>query len=111
MSLICWNCRGLGNPLTIHFLKDLIIQKRPKFLFLCETFCLQERIDFVRRLLGFEACFAVNARGHKGGIVMFWKCKEEGRVLRHSFSHIDMEVRLENHPIFKLTGFYGKPNR
>lgn len=32
-------------------------------------------------------------------------------LLSYSINHIDMEIRLEDHHIFRLTGFYGEPQR
>ena len=78
MSLVSWNCRGLGNPRAIRFLKDLLVQKRPSFVFLCETFCGWDKVEQVRAVLDFEGCFVVDAVGHSGGLVMFWKIAAEG---------------------------------
>lgn len=54
MSTLSWNCRGLGNPRVVQFLMDMIIQKKPKIIFLCETLCRKEKVDRVRNLIGFE---------------------------------------------------------
>lgn len=111
MTTLCWNCRGLGNPRTIQFLKDLIIQKKPKFVFLCETFSKRDKVEHLRSLLAFEGCFVVDAQGHSGGLAMLWKFEKEGSVLSFSQSHIDLQIQVENFPSFRLTGFYGEPNR
>ena len=111
MSNLSWNCRGLGNPRGIQFLKDIIIHKKPNFVFLCETLCIVVRIDQVKRLLDFDCCLSVDAIGHSGGLSMFWKSSQVGCLLSLGNNHIEMEVQLENHSVFRLTGFYGEPRR
>lgn len=111
MNLICWNCRGLGNPRAIHFLKDLVSSKKPLFVFLSETLCISQKIGSICSLLGFDDFFVVDAQGHSGGLAFFWKVSAEGKVLSHSQNHIDLEVSIQNLPRFRLTGFYGEPNR
>lgn len=111
MSLLSWNCRGLGNPRIFQFLKELLFQKKPDVVFLCETLCKKEKVDQVKVELGFEGSFAVDSRGHSGGLAMLWKKQEEGRLLSFSTNHIDMELSIEGHPNFRLTGFYGEPQR
>ena len=37
MSLLWWNCRGLGNPQTIQELDDLVQAQDPVVVFLAET--------------------------------------------------------------------------
>lgn len=36
MSLLGWNCRGMGNPRAVRFLKETISQYRPCLIFLSE---------------------------------------------------------------------------
>uniref|UniRef100_A0A803Q660 Reverse transcriptase n=1 Tax=Cannabis sativa TaxID=3483 RepID=A0A803Q660_CANSA len=81
MSTISWNCRGLGNPRAFQFLQDICVEKKPNFLFLCETLCKKEVVDRVKAKLGFESCFTVEAQGRKGK------------------------------PPWRMTGFYGEPQR
>ena len=37
MSAISWNCRGLGNPLTVKALQKVVLEKDPTLVFLMET--------------------------------------------------------------------------
>ncbi|GLT62551.1 hypothetical protein SLA2020_351810 [Shorea laevis] len=37
MSLLSWNCRGLGNSRTVRNLCQMVEDKRPTILFLMET--------------------------------------------------------------------------
>uniref|UniRef100_A0A803PTF4 Uncharacterized protein n=1 Tax=Cannabis sativa TaxID=3483 RepID=A0A803PTF4_CANSA len=34
MSLLSWNCRRLGNPQVVQFLKEIVFQKKPNVIFL-----------------------------------------------------------------------------
>ena len=90
MSIIGWNCRGLGNPQTFQFIKDIVCQKKPNILFLCETMCKKDKIEWFRVALGFERCFVVDCAGHSGGVAMFWRYKEEVNLIHFGPSHIDL---------------------
>ena len=94
MSILCWNCRGLGNPRVIQFLKDIIGQKKPNIVFLCETLCKKERVEAVKRAIGFDGCFVVDCIRHSGGVAMLWRNHEEASLLRYDVSHADMEITL-----------------
>ncbi|XP_062100181.1 uncharacterized protein LOC133806062 [Humulus lupulus] len=89
----------------------MVRQKQPKVLFLCETLCKRDKVEWVRATIGFEGCFAVDCLGHSGGIAMLWKVGEEASLMSYGHNHVDMEICLCGHPKFRLTGFYGKPNR
>lgn len=58
-------------------------------------------------MLGFEESFSVDARGrHSGGIAMIWRKHSEAKLLSYSNNLIDMEVSVEGHEMFRLTGMY-----
>ncbi|KAM6569197.1 hypothetical protein CsatB_017182 [Cannabis sativa] len=94
MSTIGWNCHGLGNPWAIQFLQDICVEKKPNFLFLCETLCRKDVVDRVKCKLGFESSLTVEAQGRKGGLTFFWKFSDEARLLNFSNNHIDLEISL-----------------
>ena len=48
MSCIVWNCRGLGNPLAVQELADLVQAKAPTLVFLAETLVDEARLDYVK---------------------------------------------------------------
>ncbi|XP_062088814.1 uncharacterized protein LOC133795381 [Humulus lupulus] len=111
MSTISWNCRGLGNPQAQQFLEDICVQKKPKFLFLCETLCKKDVVDRVKTRLGFESCFSVDIQGRKGGLALLWRVSDEAHLLSYSHNHIDIEVRIPGMVKWRLTDFHGEPNR
>ena len=44
MSVLAWNCRGLGSPPTVHLLTDEVKSKNPALVFLVETKASSSRI-------------------------------------------------------------------
>ncbi|KAK8335249.1 hypothetical protein V6Z12_A09G041300, partial [Gossypium hirsutum] len=93
MKIICWNCGGVGNPATVHDLKQLLVAIDPDIIFLCETKINANRFDSVCRKCSMESCLAVNVEGKSGGLVMMWKDSKKG---------------LEDGMRLRLTGFYGQ---
>ena len=49
MSAISWNCRGLGNPLTVNNLQKVVLEKDPTLVFLIETKFDVSEMDGVKR--------------------------------------------------------------
>ncbi|KAK8335229.1 hypothetical protein V6Z12_A09G039500 [Gossypium hirsutum] len=113
MKIICWNCRGVGNPATVRDLKQLLVAIDPDIIFLCETKVSANRFDFVRRRCRMEGCLAVNAEGKGGGLVMMWKESKKVEIQTYSGNHIDALVHMKNESPIRFTGFYGNadPNR
>ncbi|CAH9133147.1 unnamed protein product [Cuscuta epithymum] len=112
MSCISWNCRGLGNPLAVQVLVDMIHLKRPKLVFLMETFCNSSKIEMVRKKTGMHAGFGVDSIGHRGGIALLWEDGVHVDVRDSSPNFIDAWVRMEDEkPTWRFTGFYGFPER
>ncbi|XP_019163494.1 PREDICTED: uncharacterized protein LOC109159838 [Ipomoea nil] len=72
------------------------------------------RGDHAERLrvkLGFEGCFKVDSVRRKGGLCLLWRRNNCARLLNYSQNHIDLEVSLPNGRPWRLTCFYGYPNR
>ncbi|XP_042982759.1 uncharacterized protein LOC122311987 [Carya illinoinensis] len=110
MNLLSWNCRGLGNPRTVQDLYRMVEEKRPKVIFLIETKANASRLDGVRRRLGFEGCFVVEAVGRKGGLALLWR--EEVGVEVYNFSQWHISVWMGKggeSARWLLFGFYGQP--
>ncbi|XP_019194790.1 PREDICTED: uncharacterized protein LOC109188615 [Ipomoea nil] len=112
MSLISWNCRGLGNLTAIRVLADLVRTKRPSVIFLIETFVDKHRIDDIRVQLGFDCAFTIDAVGHSGGLALLWSNTVELKVVSYSLNYVDTEVRMDvGSPCWRFTGYYGYPER
>lgn len=95
MSFLVWNCRGLANPQTVQFLKEITKQIRPNIIFLSETLVLKNKIESICKALQFVGWFAVDAQIHGGGLALLWK-NEGGVEIKGSCNHyIDFEVSCE----------------
>lgn len=61
--------------------------------------------------MGFEGVFVVETQGRSGGLALFWKESDQAKFLSFSQNHIDVEVKVTDMNSWRLTGFYGEPNR
>ncbi|CAN0857899.1 hypothetical protein LINGRAHAP2_LOCUS6980 [Linum grandiflorum] len=111
MIVLSWNCRGLGQSRAVRVLSELVTAHRPDVVFLSETLVSLQKMEEVRISLKFEGCFTVAARGHSGGLSMLWREKSQLRVLRYGDHFIDSKVSDGDGYEFRLTGFYGCPER
>jgi len=73
MSLLCWNCRELGNQQTKDQLAELVRAQAPLVVFLVETWTNKVRLELVQRHIDFKKKIEV-PRG--GGVSNFL----EGRL-------------------------------
>ena len=111
MNLLSWNCRGLGNPRAIRVLSDLVKCRKPDFLFLTETFSNANKIEALRLKFSFSQCFSVDCVGHSGGLAVFWKHQVRCEIAGYSRNHIDVVFTENNAPSWRLSCFYGFPER
>ena len=73
MSILSWNCRGLGNPRSVLTFKDLVSRFKPTFVFLMEVKVNRVRIDAITNQLQFEGLFFVEGVRRGGGVAFMWK--------------------------------------
>ena len=92
-------------------LMDLVHTKKPHFVFLMETLLAEEKMDHIRQRLGYEGSFVVGSLGHSGGLSMFWKEKIWAQVIGSSRNHIDIEVSMQDMGVWRLTRYYGFPEK
>ncbi|XP_074374615.1 uncharacterized protein LOC141715026 [Apium graveolens] len=111
MNCLGWNCRGLGNPRTVRVLGDLVRDRKPDVLFLSETISTSNIIESLRLKFGFAQCFLVDRVGQSGGLAVFWKANVSCQITEYSQNHIDIQF-LENSVVtWRLSCFYGYPER
>ncbi|KAF2297134.1 hypothetical protein GH714_017871 [Hevea brasiliensis] len=101
----------LGNPCALETLQEIIREKRPHFIFLVETISSSLKIDEIKNNLGYDGCVAVDNVGHRGGLALLWKSVQTVSLLSSSFWHIDVLVEVAMLGEWRITGFYGRPNR
>lgn len=61
MRIICWNCRGVGNPQAVNAMVDIVQYYKPSILFLMETKANGVRMEQIKSLLRFSHCFSVDS--------------------------------------------------
>ena len=108
MSVISWNCRGLGNPQTVRELRKIVKQEGSALLFLMETKIKGKRVEDLKFSLGFSGCFAADSNGLSGGVGLFCSKDVDVKLENYSPSHIDVYVKHGN-KAWRFTGFYGEP--
>lgn len=111
MSVLAWNCRGLGCPRTVSELKNIISKKQPQFVFIMETKVARSRAEALKISLGFDNLFYVDSKGLSGGLALLWKGKNIASLISYSANHIDISVNTGENERWRLTGFYGFPCR
>lgn len=111
MTTLSWNCQGLGLPWKVRFLTELINQENPTFIFLSETLCRKDKMNWIRSKLGFEGMILVEPRGKSGGLALLRREKDQAELCSMSANHIDAVVSVEGLGTWRLTGMYGEPDR
>lgn len=110
MSFLSWNCRDVGNPSTIQLLLDLVQQRKSVVIFLMETLAKNNRMQDIKRKLGWNGCFTMEPLGRGGGLALLWKENISVTVLSYPQNHIDSQIQLEGSCLsWRFTGFYGMP--
>ena len=109
MSLLCWNCRGLGSDSTVGELRWLVKLYRPSLLFLSEMKMRDSRVRNFMWSLGFTGCFAVGSEGLSGGLMLFWSSTTTVDVKAANKRCIDLHVKLEDGAPWRASFIYGEP--
>ena len=107
--MLSWNCRGLGHPRKVQVLIDLVRCKKPAIIFLMETLCGKDKLENIKRKLGFDGLFVVDRVGHSGGFALLWDGNTNVSLLSYARNFIDVHVVVAGLGDWRLTGFYGFP--
>ena len=67
MSLLCWNCRGLGNQRIEDQLAELVRAQAPSVVFLAKMWTNNARLELVQRRIDFKNKFEIPRR-NRGGV-------------------------------------------
>ncbi|XP_074342413.1 uncharacterized protein LOC141679959 [Apium graveolens] len=111
MNLLRWNCWGRGNPRAICILSDLVKVRKLDFLFLSEAISNANKIEALRIKFGFFQYFFVDCVGHSGGLTVFWRHQVKYEIAGYSRNHIDVVFTENNVTSWRLSCFYGFPER
>ena len=111
MSVLAWNCWGLGALPAVHTLIEVVKQKNPVVIFLVETKASIDRMKGFQNKLGFTQGIIVPSDGRSGGLALLWREGMDIHFKSYSYSHIDAVVNGEgNESPWRVTGFYGHPD-
>lgn len=88
MSSLCWNCRGLGDPCTVHEIVTLEGKSSQSLFFLMETKVRQDHADHLKTKLNFEGLFYVDGGGVGGGLALLWRDRGIASLISYSKNHI-----------------------
>lgn len=110
MTVLSWNCRGIGQPRTVRELVGLVHSLKPKLVFLSET---RQKDDYVNKLrwrLGLKHCIKHAGTGKSAGIALFYDENVEIKELAVGPRYIDVLIRVSpNSPRWRGTFVYGEP--
>ena len=111
MSVLAWNCRGLGSTPAVRLLTEEARSKNPTLVFLAETKAQLSRIKGLQQKLELTQGIVVPSDGRSGGLALLWK---EGTMVNFkscSHTHIDVVVMEDDGGgSWLATGFYGHPD-
>ena len=111
MTILAWNCRGMGSALAVRTLADEVSSKDPLLVFLSETKTGESRMKGIRNKVDYMQGITVPSDGKSGGLAMMWKEGSDIRLRSCSNSHIDVEVHSSAAPTpWRATSFYGHPD-
>jgi hypothetical protein len=111
MKIFSLNCRGLGNPETVSELHTIVRKEDPSIMFLMETHLDSRNLEFLRVRMGMSGCFGVDRHGLGGGLALLWNSSIAVHIQSYSHHHFDADVVHENGLRWRVTGFYGHPER
>ena len=111
MSLLAWNCWGLGSAPAVRSLTNVVKDTDPILVFLSETKATQNRMKGPQRKLNLTQGISVPSDGQSGGLAMLWKEEADVHFKSCLNGHIDMVVSEgDGAQPWRATGFYGHPD-
>ncbi|XP_075675072.1 uncharacterized protein LOC142644317 [Castanea sativa] len=111
MSILNWNCRGLGNPRTVNALLRALDKEDPICVFLMETKLTTDQLNAKKQGCAYNQGIAVSSKGSSGGLALLWKSDAKVHIKKISRWFIDAHVVCKTTGLtWRLTGFYGQPD-
>ena len=109
MSVLVWNCRGLGNPQTIRELGNFVRAQDPVIMFLAEKWLDEVRLKSLLQNFVYDQMFVVSKINQGGGLALLWRSDFDVKVVSSSLNHIDAVINSGKENSWRFTGFYGNP--
>ncbi|KAJ4832726.1 hypothetical protein Tsubulata_022476 [Turnera subulata] len=112
MSILTWNCQGLGPPLTVSTLRELKCKHRPSIMFLMETKQDRNYLENLRFTLGYQHACYVDGVNTAGGLALWWLDSVHLQVLGKCTHFFDVVIQgLVTNEQWHATFVYGDPYR
>ena len=92
MSVLAWNCRGLGLTPAVQLLTKEVRSKNSTLVFLAETKAQLSRIKGLQHKLELTQGIVVPSDGRSGGLALLWKESTIVHFKSCSHTHIDVVV-------------------
>ncbi|KAF8106023.1 hypothetical protein N665_0148s0011 [Sinapis alba] len=108
MRALSWNCRGIGNDLTVRRLTEMYQKYRSGLVFLSETKNKRMVLQNIQADLGFDCLFTVEPLGLSGGLALFSMDDFQINVLFSNNRMIDVEAIIDGIKVY-MTFVYGDP--
>lgn len=109
MSIIDWNCSGLGSTSVVRILANEVRARDPLLVFLAETKASVSRIKGIKSKLDFTQGIVVPSDGRSDRLALLWKEGANVSFKSCSNSHIDVVVREDSSSRpWRATGFYSQ---
>ena len=83
---------GARNPRTVRELDGFVRRYNPKLVFLSETMISESRVKNLRWRLGLKGCLAIDSRGKRGGLALFWDENIHVNLLSINDRYIDVSI-------------------
>ena len=110
MTILCWNCQGLGDPRTVQELTRLVHAHQPKLLFLSETRQNKFVVEGLRWRLGLKHVVSFHEPGKGGGLALFWHEDVKVELFKIGSRVIDVIVHeWPKNNKWRCTFVYGEP--
>lgn len=106
MKTLSWNCRGIGNDLTVKRLKEMHNKNRPGILFLSETKNKKFMLQNIQVDLTYDQLFTVEPLSQSGGLALFFMDDFQVNVMFSNNRMTDFEAVIDGTKVF-MTFVYG----
>lgn len=108
MKTLSWNCRRIGNDLTVRRLTEMCQKHRLGLLFQSETKNRKLLLQNIQADLGFNKLFTVEPLGQRGGLALIFMDEFQVDILFSNNQMIDVKAVI-NGIKFLMTFVYGDP--
>lgn len=109
MSVLSWNCRGLGSPLTVKTLQKIAKEEDPILVFLMETKFKAIEMEGVKRKIERQHGLMVPSQNRGGGLALLWRSTLKVDPLSYSPKHIDVIVMSKTERRGEIYWFLWQP--